>query len=80
MNALVDRLLDRQPMMRYHLEDLSVQLRNPNPHNLPMSAALRMTELTVPPSFEELSKAMLNLGSMVQSAWLQAQVPTSTHK
>ena len=54
--------------------------RNPNPHNLPRSAALRMTELTVPPSFEELSKAMLNLGSMVQSAWLQAQVPTSNHK
>ena len=54
--------------------------RNPNPHNLPRSAALRMTELTVPPSFQELSKAMLNLGSMVQSAWLQAQVPTSNHK
>ena len=54
--------------------------RNPNPHNLPRSAALRMTELTVPPSFEELSKAMLNLGSMVQSAWLQAQVSTSHHK
>ena len=53
--------------------------RNPNPHNLPRSAALRMTELTVPPSFEELSKAMLNLGSMVQSAWLQAQVSTSHH-
>ena len=54
--------------------------RNPNPHNLPRSAALRMTEVTVPPSFDELSKAMLNRGSMVQSAWLQAQVPTSNHR
>ena len=61
--------------------------RNPNPYNLPRSAALQTTEILVQPSFGELSEAMSTLGaelssklgSMLQTAWLQSQATTANN-